>query len=50
MELAYIEKNEQELQELYALLDHNNDSEERQNIQQAIQTRNLKLTRLMPCE
>jgi hypothetical protein len=50
MELTFIEQTEREVRELYALLEHNSDTEERQNIMQGIQERNLMLTRLMPCE
>lgn len=50
MELYAIEKLETELQELYKELETTSDTEEKQRILQAIQTRNLKLVRLCPNE
>jgi hypothetical protein len=49
LELHFIENLEKELQELYELLDKNNDREEKQNIQMAIQVRNFRLSRIL-CE
>jgi hypothetical protein len=49
MELAYIETIESELQALYNRLSYC-EQDEQQIIQRAIQTRNLKISRLMPCE
>jgi len=45
-----IERIERELQQLYGLLEHNGDSEERELIQKEIQGKNLQISRLMPCE
>jgi hypothetical protein len=50
VELFLINKIENELEKLYAMLDRNNDLRKRQNILHAIQIRNLRISRLMPCE
>lgn len=50
LEQFVIEQLESELQELYSKLEHTSDIEEKKRIQQAIQQRNLRLTRLMPNE
>jgi hypothetical protein len=50
MEFFLLEKIENELQKLYAMLDRTNDKAERQSILQAIQSRNLQVSRLFPCE
>ncbi len=50
MELAFIEGIEREVQVLYTMLEKYTDIEDQQVIMQAIQERNLMLSRLMPCE
>lgn len=50
LEYFTIEKIESELGALYEELEKTNDTEEKRNIQKAIQQRNLRLTRLMPNE
>ena len=50
MEFYLIDRIEYELQNLYDMLDHSSDKEERQSILQAIQSRNLLVSRFAPCE
>jgi hypothetical protein len=50
LEFYLIDRIENELQKLYAMLDHNYDKDERQSILHAIQSRNLQVSRFAPCE
>lgn len=50
IELFFIEQLESELQVLYSKLEYTTDKEEREQLQMAIQARNLRLVRLMPNE
>lgn len=45
-----IEQLERDLQQLYGLLEHNGDKEERELIQKEIQGKNLQIMRLALCE